>query len=134
MKIKKFRQFIKAAVNENGLTENVSDKNHNIECVSTETLNQLRTQSKSDYNYDLEKSIEDNGIINPLLIVYHVHDNKAALSDGHNRLDVAINLGIKCLPTKVIISGTDAPMNAKEVTVPNWKGKDEINPSEIGLF
>jgi hypothetical protein len=112
---------------EEGLT------NKNVECVSVQTLNNLRTQAKSLFNFDLEKSIEQFGIQKPVIVVYHVHDNKAALSDGHHRLDTAIELGLECIPTKVIISGVDAPLNAKSVTEPDWKGKDELKPSEIGL-
>jgi hypothetical protein len=121
------------------LLENVlqADKsyfnNQNIECVSTQTLNNLRVQDKSNSNIDLEKSIEQFGIQEPLRIIYHVHNNKAALSDGHHRLDIAIELGFECVPAKVIISGTEAPINAKDVIAPNWKGRDEIKPSEIGL-
>jgi hypothetical protein len=113
------------------LRERLND--NSVECVSVDTLNQLRVQGKSKLNIDLEKSIDQHGIQEPLRVIYHVHDNKAALSDGHHRLDIAMELGLQCVPTKVIVSGLDAPINAIDVIQPDWKGRDELKPSEIGL-
>lgn len=119
--IKKFNDFI---------NESINDK---IEYVSTSSLEKLRTQTK-DINYELSDEIEKFGILEPLTVVYHVHDNKAALSDGHHRLDVATYLGIDKVPVQVITSGTDAPKNAVKIeNAVEWKYKDYLYPHEIGL-
>lgn len=105
-----------------------------IENVSVKTLNQFRTQTKSAVNYDLERDIEKNGIHEPVELIYHVHDSAIALSDGHHRLDIAIDLGFEKIPAIVIVSGTDAPSNAIQIQPIDWKGKEFLAPSELGIF
>lgn len=105
-----------------------------IKDVAVEVLNSYRVQSKSKVNYDLEDSIARFGVREPLMMIYFVHDDKAGLYDGHHRLDTAVELGLKTVPVYVLVSGNDAPPSAKPVTkTPNWKGKDYLNPEEIGL-
>lgn len=106
-----------------------------IKLVDVDKLNYYRTQPKSKINnYDLEDDIEKYGIKEPMMLIYFVHDNKLGLYDGHHRLDIAIDLGIKKIPAYVELTGKYAPMSAKSVEIPvNWKGKDYLNPSEVGL-
>ena len=70
-----------------------------VENVSTEYLNSIRNQDKSRWNYDLEKSIEKQGILEPVTIGYWSEYDKVTLIDGHHRLDTAIDLDIKSIPT-----------------------------------
>lgn len=105
-----------------------------VEMVSVDMLNKYRTQPKSRYNSDLEKSIESEGIKEPLMLIYFVHDNKIGLYDGHHRLDTAKDVGLDKAPVYVKLSGSDSPPSAKKSPkVPVWKGKDYLKPSELGL-
>ena len=105
-----------------------------VEMVSVDVLNKFRTQSKSRYKPDLEKSIDREGIKEPLMLIYFVHDNELGLYDGHHRLDTAMDLSIDEVPAYVEISGADSPPSAKTPPkVPMFKGKDYLKPSELGL-
>lgn len=113
---------------------NSIDKKY-IKDVDVNVLNQYRTQKKSNVDYDLEDDIEANGIKEPLVLIYYVHDEKIGLYDGHHRLDIAIDSGTPKVPVYVDLAGSDAPSSAKPVKkIPNWKGKDYLNPSEVGLW
>lgn len=102
--------------------------------VSVDVLDRYRTQSASDSNYDLEDDIDENGIKEPVRLLYFVHDNKLALVDGHHRLDIAKKLNIKKIPAYIHLTGLDAKEWYKEPPkVPDWKGKDYTSPKEIGL-
>lgn len=108
--------------------------NQYIKNVDVGILNYYRVQTKSNINYDLENSIEKYGITEPLMMIYFVHDDMAALYDGHHRLDIATDLGFQTVPVYVFVSGNDAPTSAKPVNkTPNWKNKKYLNPAEIGL-
>jgi hypothetical protein len=85
-----------------GGTTDDFDKNK-IELVSVNYLNNIRSQDKSKWDYDLEKSIEKYGITEPLTIGHWVEDGYVTLLDGHHRLDTAIDLGIEKVPTKIQI-------------------------------
>lgn len=113
------------------LNENYSNE---IYYLPTNIVNKFRSQSKSNINFDLEREIEKNGIITPIVLIYHVHDKKLAISDGHNRLDIANELNIEKLPVIIKTSGSDAPINAKTISKEvNWNGKDYLNPEDLGL-
>lgn len=102
--------------------------------VDVNILNNFRTQAKSKINYELWNDIEENGIKEPIVLTYHVHDNKVGISDGHHRLDAAIELGIDKIPTIVAVTGEDSRQTNKiSPKIPNWKGKDWLSPKEIGL-
>ncbi len=105
-----------------------------VEMVSTDVINKYRTQPKSRYNPDLEKSIDREGIKEPLMLIYYVHDHVLGLFDGHHRLDTAMDLSIDEVPAYVELrSSTDSPSVKEPPKVPIWKGKDYLKPSELGL-
>jgi len=78
-------------------------------------VDKMRTQGKSRDTFYLENDIEKNGIKRPVELVYHVHDEKIGLSDGHNRLDALKEIGADNIPVVLKISGADAPSTAIEV-------------------
>ena len=90
----------------------------NIELVSVDYLNSIRTQPKSNWNYDLEKSIEKEGIIEPVRIGYWKDYDAVALLDGHNRLDTAIELGIDKIPA-IVVNYHDNPIGKVKVYKPS---------------
>lgn len=105
-----------------------------IENVSTDAINNIRCQPKSRILHDLWDDILDNGITEPLEIVYHADDFMMGLSDGHHRLDIAIDLKLSTVPAFVIISGEPAPRCAKFTKLcPKTLGRKYLKPSEIGL-
>ena len=105
-----------------------------VEMVSTDVINKYRTQNKSKWRPELEKSIEAEGITEPLMLIYFVHDNELGLYDGHYRLDIAKDIGLDKVPAYIKLSGSDSPPSAKRSPkVPVWKGKDYLKPSELGL-
>lgn len=100
--------------------------------LPTQVVNKYRTQPTSQLSYDFLDDVEENGIKVPLGLVYHVHDHKLALSDGHHRLDAALELGIEKVPVKIRVVGNDAPKTAKTPPkVPVWKGKDYLKVSDL---
>ncbi len=105
-----------------------------VEMISVDVIDKFRTQNQSKWQPELEKSIEDEGIKEPLMLIYFVHDNELGLFDGHHRLDTAKEVGLNKVPVYVKISGSDSPPSAKRSPkVPIWKGKDYLKPSELGL-
>jgi hypothetical protein len=75
--------------------------NVDYELVSTLNLNSIRNQDKSNWDYDLEKSIEKKGILEPVTIGYWPEEHVITLVDGHHRLDTAMDLGIEEIPTRI---------------------------------
>lgn len=49
----------------------------------------------------LKEDISENGIKEPLTLVYYVKDNALRLKEGHHRLDAANKLGLQDVPIKV---------------------------------
>ena len=94
------------------IKNNVKEE-HSILPISL--VDKMRTQGKSRDTFYLENDIEKNGIKRPIELVYHVHDEKIGLSDGHNRLDALKDIGADNVPVVLKISGADAPSTAIEV-------------------
>jgi len=109
------------------------------EMVSVDVLNKYRNQSKSDrgeyYHSMMDKMYDDEfKQFEPVTLGYHIHDEKVALSDGHTRLDAAIEVGLSKISAVVKISQSDARINAKTPPkIPKNISGDWIKPSDIGL-
>jgi hypothetical protein len=116
----------------NGGVTNDFDKNE-VELVSTEYLNSIRSQDKSSWDYDLEKSIEKNGIKEPLTIAYWPEYDYVSLIDGHHRLDTAIDLGLEKIPTKIQIMH-DNPTGKIKVHNIETFNENAKKPSDLEIF
>ena len=105
----------------------------NVEMVSTEYLNSIRTQDQSKWNYDLEKSIEAEGVLEPVVISYYPEENKVALTDGHHRLDTAIDLDIDKIPAKLVLQYDDPTGKVKVKDAPSFN-PSASKPSDIAIY
>ena len=54
-----------------------------------------------DYYNKLKNSIKDEGMKEPIVLRYYVEDNVLRVQDGHHRLKIANELGLKDVPVKV---------------------------------
>ena len=107
--------------------------NELVEDVSTEYLNSIRNQDKSRWNYDLEKSIEKQGILEPVTIGYWSEYDKVTLVDGHHRLDTAIDLDIKSIPTIIQLYYNNPTGLHKLYQAPKYNPNAK-KPSDLGIF
>jgi hypothetical protein len=109
-----------------------------VELVNVDTLVKYKSQKDDRYNWDLETDIVNQGITEPLVITYFVDDEKITLTDGHHRLDIAIENNINKVPVIVVndfgngiryysISAKTPPK------VPNRPKTDYLKPSDIGI-
>ena len=104
-----------------------------VEDVSTEFLNSIRNQDKSLWNYDLEKSIEKQGILEPVTIGYWSEYDKITLIDGHHRLDTAIDLDIKSIPTIIELYYNNPIGKHRLYQAPKYNPNAK-KPSDLGIF
>ena len=104
-----------------------------VENVSTEYLNSIRNQDKSRWNYDLEKSIEKQGILEPVTIGYWSEYDKVTLIDGHHRLDTAIDLDIKSIPTIIQLYYNNPTGQHRLYSAPKYNPNAK-KPSDLGIF
>jgi hypothetical protein len=104
-----------------------------VEDVSTEYLNSIRNQDNSRWNYDLEKSIEKQGILEPVTIGYWSEYDKVTLVDGHHRLDTAIDLDIKSIPTIIQLYYNNPTGLHKLYQAPKYNPNAK-KPSDLGIF
>ena len=99
--------------------------------LPVDELNRLRTQRETDLAtgnaIDLEKNLLKNGIKEPLVITYYPEEGKARLTDGHNRLDVAKDMGAENLPIRIVYDYGEAPSSAKDFILPT----KEVKPTEV---
>jgi len=107
--------------------------NELVEDVSTEFLNSIRNQDKSRWNYDLEKSIEKQGILEPVKIGYWSEYDKITLVDGHHRLDTAIDLDIKSIPTIIQLYHNNPIGKHRLYQAPKYNPNAK-KPSDLGIF
>jgi hypothetical protein len=107
--------------------------NELVENVSTDFLNSIRNQDKSSWDYDLEKSIEEQGILEPVTIGYWSEYDKITLVDGHHRLDTAIDLGIKSIPTIIQIYHNNPIGKHRLHQAPKYNPNAK-KPSDLGIF
>ena len=103
------------------------------ELVSTLNLNSIRNQDKSNWDYDLEKSIEKKGILEPVTIGYWPEENVITLVDGHHRLDSAMDLGIEKIPT-TIEKYYDYPYGKHRLYPVPRINYNATKPSDLGIF
>jgi hypothetical protein len=106
---------------------------NNVELVSVDYLDSIRTQEKSNWNYDLEKSIEKEGIKEPVIIGYWEEYGYVALMDGHHRLDTAIDLGIEKIPAIIDIRHDEPEGKIKVYSVPKYSISPK-KPSDLGIY
>lgn len=103
-----------------GIKNKVTDKGVNVLPITE--IDNLRSQNQTDLAtgnaVSLESDLSKNGIKEPLVITYYPNEGKAVLTDGHNRLDVAKDMGAEKLPIRIVEKYTDAPNNAKDWTPP----------------
>lgn len=100
--------------------------------ASREQLSSIRTQKKSNYDHDLQMSIEKEGVKEPVTVVYYPEEDVYALSDGHHRIDAAEESVIDNLPVKVKIASPtqEPPKNAKHIDLsPKEKSNQGTEPS-----
>lgn len=104
-----------------GIKNNVtSDGTHVLPIAEIDNLrSQKQTNLVTGNAVSLEKDLTINGIREPLVITYYPNEGKAVLTDGHNRLDIAKDMGAEKLPIRIVEKYTDAPHNAKDWTPPN---------------
>jgi hypothetical protein len=105
----------------------------NVELVSVDYLDSIRTQDKSPWNYDLEKSIEEKGVEEPVVIGFWAEYGYVALLDGHHRLDTAIELGIDKIPAIVIDKYDEPHGKVKLYRTPMYK-ENPKKPSDLGIY
>ena len=98
--------------------------------ISTEELNEIprgetfQERLAPEYFEDLKKDIKKNGIKQPLIIKYYVKDNAVRLMEGHHRLKIAKELGIKDVPVQVnVVWGRSIEEGNEDI-----KDKPIVNP------
>jgi hypothetical protein len=106
---------------------------NNVELVSVDYLNSIRNQDKSMWNYDLEKSIEKEGVLEPVTIGYWPEYDKVTLLDGHHRLDTAIDLDIESVPAQIELYYYDPTRKHRLHPVPKYNLMAK-KPSDLGIF
>lgn len=123
----------------------------NVEMVPVYKLIQFREFNRGEKEderaniEELKASIQENGITEPLIVIYHIGDRSVYLSEGNHRLQAAIELGLKELPVRVVRVGEGGyPSVHEERGVgaivegyePNQYGyvPGDLKPSQIGLI
>lgn len=107
--------------------------NVDYELVSTLNLNSIRNQDKSNWDYDLEKSIEEKGILEPVTIGYWPEEHVITLVDGHHRLDTAMDLGIEEIPTRIEKYYNYPYLKHRLYPVPRINS-NATKPSDLGIY
>lgn len=129
------------------------DYSSDVELVSIDTINQIpkgELHQSSEYFNKLKEDIKQNGIKEPICVLYFVKDNTLTLGEGHHRLQIANDLNIQKIPIRVIVNWRgDTRWNnynvAHEIYHPPKKLDIEgynrrnyyptnVKPSELGLI
>jgi hypothetical protein len=129
------------------------DYSSDVELVDINIINQIpkgKLHQSLEYFNKLKEDIKQNGIKEPICILYFVKDNTLTLGEGHHRLQIANELNIQRVPIRVIVNWRgDTRWNnynvAHEIYHPPKKLDTEvyskrnyyptnIKPSELGLY
>jgi hypothetical protein len=106
---------------------------NDVQMVSTKYLNSIRSQGESNWDYDLENSIEINGVKEPVIIGYWEEFGKVSLLDGHHRLDASMSLGINKIPA-IIVNRYDYPYGKVKLYDSPIYIKNPKRPSDLNIF
>jgi hypothetical protein len=129
-----------------------SDSDSDIELVPVTELLKFREFDRlkdgkfsKQQSYDNIKLLEDvyknDGITSVLIIEYSLADNKVLLIEGNHRLNVALELGVRYLPARVVKRNSSFPsLQSKKAmnvigVVPDKYGyvRSNLKPSTVGI-
>lgn len=129
-----------------------SDSDSDVELVPVSELLKFREFDRlqdgkfsKQESYDNIKLLEDvyknEGITSVLIIEYSVADNKVLLIEGNHRLNVALELGVRYLPARVVKRNSSFPsLQSKKAmkvigVVPDKYGyvRSNLKPSAVGI-
>lgn len=129
-----------------------SDSDSDIELVPVTELLKFREFDRlkegkfsKQQSYDNIKLLEDvyknEGITSVLIIEYSLADNKVLLIEGNHRLNVALELGVRYLPARVVKRNSSFPSLQSEKAmkvigvVPDKYGyvRSNLKPSAVGI-
>jgi hypothetical protein len=129
-----------------------SDSDSDVELVPVSELLKFREFDRlqegkfsKKESYDNIKLLEDvykkEGITSVLIIEYSVADNKVLLIEGNHRLNVALELGVRYLPARVVKRNSSFPSLQKKKAmdvigvVPDKYGyvRSNLKPSAVGI-
>lgn len=129
-----------------------SDSDSDVELVPVSELLKFREFDRlqdgkfsKQQSYDNIKLLEDvyknEGITSVLIIEYSVADNKVLLIEGNHRLNVALELGVRYLPARVVKRNSSFPsLQSKKAmkvigVVPDKYGyvRSNLKPSAVGI-
>lgn len=129
-----------------------SDSDSDVELVPVSELLKFREFDRlqegkfsKKESYDNIKLLEDvykkEGITSVLIIEYSVADNKVLLIEGNHRLNVALELGVRYLPARVVKRNSSFPSIQKNKAmdvigvVPDKYGyvRSNLKPSAVGI-
>ena len=116
-----------------GMMANSGMMENDVQMVSTKYLNSIRSQGESNWDYDLENSIEINGVKEPVIIGYWEEFGKVSLLDGHHRLDASMSLGINKIPA-IIVNRYDYPYGKVKLYDSPIYIKNPKRPSDLNIF
>lgn len=86
-----------------------------------------------DYYNKLKEDIRKNGIKEPIIIKYYVKDNALRIQEGHHRIKIANELGIKAIPVKINVVWANSIKEGNE----DIKGQEiysPLNPIDIQKY
>jgi hypothetical protein len=81
----------------------------------------------------LTKDLKENGIREPLSIIYNAETKHAVLGSGNHRLAAAKRLGLTALPVKVTTTGVGSMRSGAKVSGHTGELREGLKPSEIGI-
>lgn len=129
-----------------------SDSDSDVELVPVSELLKFREFDRlqdgkfsKQQSYDNIKLLEDvyknEGITSVLIIEYSMADNKVLLIEGNHRLNVALELGVRYLPARVVKRNSSFPsLQSKKAmkvigVVPDKYGyvRSNLKPSAVGI-
>jgi hypothetical protein len=129
-----------------------SDSDSDVELVPVSELLKFREFDRlqdgkfsKQESYNNIKLLEDvyknEGITSVLIIEYSVADNKVLLIEGNHRLNVALELGVRYLPARVVKRNSSFPSLQKKKAmkvigvVPDKYGyvRSNLKPSAVGI-
>lgn len=129
-----------------------SDSDSDVELVPVSELLKFREFDRlqegkfsKKESYDNIKLLEDvyknEGITSVLIIEYSLADNKVLLIEGNHRLNVALELGVRYLPARVVKRNSSFPSLQKKKAmdvigvVPDKYGyvRSNLKPSAVGI-
>jgi hypothetical protein len=113
-----------------------------VEYVDTDVMYEFREFDRIDdsmYSSDafenFKRSIQEEGIKEELLLIYHQYSKTAYLGEGNHRLRAARELGIDKVPVRVVRYQSEG----KGIKVPGYQSNEhgyvpgDLSPSEIGI-